>query len=83
MVAQAGHPGGWVALLLTLGVAVAYAGRTLAPRGLSNLLVRSRAGRWCPGRLHRRVQDEVNGNWLAYHILTASWAILGVAPSLA
>src|SRR5439155_10291916 len=74
-VVQAGQPGGWLALLLAVGVGGWYAGRTLAQAGLHVLCGLGLAA----GVLAACTAATGDaGRWLSYHTLTASWALLGV-----
>jgi hypothetical protein len=76
-VAQAGGPWGW----LTLGLALLPVAWHLGPR-LLHLGVSLLGGMGlaagvlaaCTAAAH-----DHNGRWLAYHVLTASWALLGAA----
>ncbi|MCI0461466.1 MAG: hypothetical protein L0Z62_31330 [Gemmataceae bacterium] len=75
-VIQAGTYWGWLALLLTIAAAVWHAGRILARGRLHVLCILGLA----LGVLTAcTVAEGTRDGWLAYHTLTAAWALTGAA----
>jgi hypothetical protein len=75
LVKQGGEPLGYLALLLTVGVALARMQTLLTRAGLNMLLVLGLASSVLASCTAAHWDG---GNWLAYHVLTSGWALIGL-----
>jgi hypothetical protein len=72
-----GHVGGWLALLLPAAAALWYADQA-EPRARGHLLIAGCMGLGILAACSAAAGAHP-GDWLAYHVLTATWAGLGLA----
>jgi hypothetical protein len=79
-VGDAGSLGGWLALVAAVVPIIWYAGRSL---GRARVAVTGGLGLLLGVLLASTVVRWDRGDWLAYHVLTASWGVVGLAVLVA